>query len=46
MATKCTLCKEKIEQTFLGKIRGTFVKNKAVCSSCQNKHGKDLLKQV
>tara|TARA_Y100000310_G_scaffold203527_1_gene203761 strand:- start:3053 stop:3193 length:141 start_codon:yes stop_codon:yes gene_type:complete len=42
MAKKCALCKEKVEETFLGKIRGTFVKKKVVCSNCQKAHGKDL----
>ena len=34
---KCGLCKEHIEKTFLGKIHGTFVKGKPICSSCQKK---------
>ncbi|MBU4352400.1 MAG: hypothetical protein KJ939_04960 [Nanoarchaeota archaeon] len=49
MTTKCEICKEKIEQTFLEKINGTFFgkgKNKkAVCSNCQKKH-KDKLKEM
>jgi len=39
---KCVLCKGKIEKSFLGKIVGTFVKKKAVCSACQKKHGKGV----
>jgi hypothetical protein len=34
---KCSKCNEKIEETFLGKIKGTYVKGKAVCSDCQKK---------
>ena len=43
---KCALCNSKIENTFLGKIRGTFVKKKVVCSACQKEHGKDLKKKI
>jgi len=49
MVLKCELCKEKIEETFLGKIVGSYViingKKKVVCNSCQkkNKHFKDEL---
>lgn len=46
MAEKCALCKEKIEETFLGKIRGTFIGKKVVCSSCQKKFGAELEKQL
>ncbi len=46
MAEKCALCKEKVQETFLGKIRGTFIGKKAVCSSCQKKFGADLQKQL
>ena len=45
MATKCFICKEKIETTFLGKIRGTFVKKKPICSVCQSRHKNELEKQ-
>jgi len=41
MSLKCDKCGEKIETTFLEKIRGTFVREKgklkAVCSNCQRK---------
>jgi len=46
MAERCAVCKGKIEETFLGKIRGTFVKKKAVCSACQKQLGKELEKQL
>ena len=46
LAEKCALCKEKIEETFLGKIRGTFIGKKVVCSTCQKKFGVDLAKQL
>ncbi len=39
IAMKCAICKGKIEYTFLGKIRGTFVGKKAVCPACQKKYG-------
>jgi hypothetical protein len=32
---KCTICKEKIEETFLSKIKGTYVLKKPVCFRCQ-----------
>lgn len=39
---KCALCKKAIEQTFLGKIIGTYVKDAkgkqhTVCFECQKK---------
>lgn len=38
---KCELCKEKIQETFLEKLRGTYIKvNKkphAICNNCQKK---------
>jgi len=39
---KCSICKEKIEETFLGKILGGYVKDAkgkkhAICSGCQRK---------
>lgn len=38
---KCEICHEKIETTFLSKIRGTLIKKGkktyAVCSNCQKK---------
>ncbi|MBI5797874.1 hypothetical protein HZA98_03135 [Candidatus Woesearchaeota archaeon] len=46
MAEKCAVCKEKVEQTFLGKIKGTFIGKKVVCSSCQKKFGKDVVKHI
>jgi len=39
MAKKCSICGKKIEEIFLGKIKGTYIKGKAVCSECQ-KEGK------
>jgi len=47
---KCSLCGNKVEETFLGKIEGTYVgvsrkEFKAVCSDCQKKH-KDLKELV
>ena len=46
MAVKCVLCKNKIEESFLGKIKGTFVKKKAVCPACQQEHGEELKGKV
>ena len=45
---KCEICGEKIENLFLGKINGTYVKVdkklKTVCSNCQRKL-KDSVKE-
>lgn len=46
MAEKCVICGNKIEVTFLKKIKGTYVKGKAVCTDCQKKYGKDLKKEL
>ena len=44
---KCIICKENIENTFLEKINGTYIKKKPVCSSCQKKYTKEeLLKKL
>ena len=45
---KCTVCGKKIEETFLKKIKGTYIKKKSVCSDCQSKYRKkeDLLKKI
>ncbi|MDD5331835.1 MAG: hypothetical protein PHE43_03365 [Candidatus Nanoarchaeia archaeon] len=44
---KCAVCNEKIEQTFLEKIKGTFVKKKPVCNACQKKYSKEeILKKI
>ncbi len=34
---KCSVCGKKIETTFLGKIKGTYINGKPVCSECQKK---------
>ncbi|MBW2989169.1 hypothetical protein KY358_02515 [Candidatus Woesearchaeota archaeon] len=36
---KCSICGKKIEKTFLGKIMGTYMGKKPVCSECQKKPG-------
>jgi len=50
---KCEICKKKIEETFLKKILGTYVKDEkgkkhAVCFECQKKFPtkEELLKQL
>ncbi|MBU4284332.1 MAG: hypothetical protein KJ968_04430 [Nanoarchaeota archaeon] len=50
---KCEICKKKIEETFLKKILGTYVKNgkgkkHAVCFECQKKFSnkEELLKHI
>jgi DNA-directed RNA polymerase subunit RPC12/RpoP len=43
---KCAICKSKIEETFLGKIHGTIIDGKFVCSFCQKKFGSELKKQL
>ena len=39
---KCEKCNNKIEELFLGKIKGTYIKEgkklKAICSNCQKKN--------
>lgn len=46
---KCSVCKKKIEKTFLDKIEGTFYKikgkKKPVCSKCQKKYSKSDIKE-
>jgi len=32
---KCSVCNKKVETHFLGKIKGTYVKKKVICSDCQ-----------
>lgn len=34
---KCEGCGRKIEETFLGKIKGTYIKGKPYCNECQKK---------
>ena len=51
---KCELCKKEIEETFLGKFKGTVVKinvsgkNKIyyVCGECQKKFGNKLKEEL
>ena len=45
---KCDICGNKIQETFLKKILGTYVKNsknkkKVVCPECQSKMSKEEL---
>ncbi|MFO8016552.1 MAG: hypothetical protein R6U32_05595 [Candidatus Woesearchaeota archaeon] len=53
MARKCEICGKKIEETFLKKILGTFVKDSKgkkhlVCPECQEKLGskEEILKKL
>lgn len=50
---KCEICRKKIEETFLKKIIGTYVKDEkgrkhTVCFECQKKFPKkeDILKKL
>lgn len=48
---KCGICGKSIGTTFLGKIIGTYVKNKdgkrvAVCFECQKKSKTDIYASV
>lgn len=47
---KCDICKQKIEETFLKKIKGTYVKvngkQKVVCSSCQKQNKMEEVKKA
>ena len=46
---ECNICNKEIEETFLKKIRGTYIKvnkkSKTVCSVCQKKFPGDKLKE-
>ena len=41
MTEKCIVCNEKIDITFLEKIKGTYIRKgkklEAICSNCQRK---------
>jgi len=50
---KCEICKKKVEETFLKKILGAYIKDEkgkkhAVCFECQKKFPtkEELLKQL
>lgn len=43
---KCELCKSAIEELFLGKMKGTIIKDKkgkhhSICFDCQKKFNKE-----
>ncbi len=47
---KCDICRQKIQETFLKKIIGTYVKDskgrkKVVCAECQKKMTIDEIKE-
>ncbi|MDO8628152.1 MAG: hypothetical protein Q7R56_00150 [Nanoarchaeota archaeon] len=39
---KCALCNKTIEETFLGKIKGTWEGKKVICSDCQRQEIKKV----
>ena len=41
---KCAICGEKVEEIFLGKIKGTYVGKKVVCRECQKNYSMDVIK--
>ncbi len=41
---KCKICGKTIEETFLKKIKGTFIQKKPVCRQCQKDKSADELK--
>ena len=47
--TKCDICRNDVEETFLGKIIGTYFvtgkKKKVVCGKCQKLYSNDELKE-
>ena len=50
---KCEICKNKINETFLGKLIGTYIKDDkgkrhTVCFECQKKFkdGKQILENI
>ena len=42
---KCEICRNKIEETFLEKIKGTFINKKVVCADCQKQYTVEELKE-
>tara|TARA_Y100000034_G_scaffold111983_1_gene145573 strand:+ start:892 stop:1041 length:150 start_codon:yes stop_codon:yes gene_type:complete len=46
---KCDLCKKTIDETFLNKIIGTYIrvdkKQRSVCRSCQKENSLDEVKK-
>jgi|TARA_Y100000310_G_C20322301_1_gene641304 hypothetical protein len=46
---KCDICKAKIEENFLNKLKGTYIgsgkKKKAVCQNCQKAHSIEEIKK-
>ena len=49
---KCDICKNRVNETFLGKIIGTYVKNKGkkkiICFECQKKFNskKEIIENI
>lgn len=47
---KCNICGKKIEETFLGKIKGAYKgrgkKRKAICSECQKNLSKEMVRPL
>lgn len=50
---KCAICKKKIEETFLKKILGAYIKNEkgkkyTICPECQKKYKtkEEILKKI
>ena len=47
---KCDICKDEIEEHFLHKIKGSYVKvdgkTKTVCNSCQSKYKDEIKKEL
>ncbi len=47
---KCDICSKNIEETFLKKIKGTYIKTnkilKTICSDCQKRFKNNLLEQL
>lgn len=54
MSEKCVICGAKVEETFLGKPRGSIIKvlkdgknaKVYVCDECQKKHGEHIKEEV
>ena len=46
---KCDICKSVVDETFLGKLQGTYIgkgkKKKVVCKKCQGQYSLDELKE-
>ena len=43
---KCDLCGKGIKEIFLGKLKGTYIKKKTICSDCQKEYKEKLKEKI